>query len=92
MAVSVLGIGLLLALDTLVSQAFGGGRSTSDCRRSWLVTGLWIAALLSPLPFTLALAGLALAALNADGTSTPEVVGTTLRRTLSDRLRGRCCR
>ena len=52
MAVNVLGLGLLLALDTFVSQAFGAGRH-DDCRR-WLVTGLWVAGVLS-IPFTLVL-------------------------------------
>ncbi|MEQ1886077.1 MAG: MATE family efflux transporter [Bryobacteraceae bacterium] len=39
--------GLLLGLDTLVSQAFGAG-DRRDCRRS-LIDGVWFAALLIPL-------------------------------------------
>ena len=39
--------GLLLGLDTLVSQAFGAG-DRKDCRRS-LISGLWFAAILIPL-------------------------------------------
>ena len=39
--------GLLLGLDTLVSQAFGAG-DREDCRRS-LVNGVWLSLLLIPL-------------------------------------------
>jgi MATE family multidrug resistance protein len=39
--------GVLLGLDTLVSQASGAG-SPEECRR-WLVNGVWVAALLMPL-------------------------------------------
>jgi len=45
-AVAVFGMGILLGLDTLVSQAFGAGR-IDDCHHS-LVSGLWLAALLTP--------------------------------------------
>jgi MATE family multidrug resistance protein len=45
MAVAIFGMGLLLGLDTLVSQAFGAGRD-ADCRR-WLFHGLALALLLS---------------------------------------------
>ena len=45
-AIAVFGMGLLLGLDTLVSQAFGAGR-LADCRRL-LHQGLWLALLLSP--------------------------------------------
>ncbi len=46
-AVMVLGIGTLFALDTFVAQAFGAGR-TDDCHR-WLVAGLWLALVMSVL-------------------------------------------
>jgi MATE family multidrug resistance protein len=42
MAFSVFGMGLLLGLDTLVSQAYGAG-DHRDCHR-WLVHGLWLGA------------------------------------------------
>ena len=51
LAIGIFGMGLLLGLDTLIAQAFGGGR-LDDCR-GWLVQGLWLAALLSA-PLTLA--------------------------------------
>ena len=44
-AIAVFGMGVLLGLDTLVSQAFGAGR-LEECHRS-LVSGLWLAVLLS---------------------------------------------
>jgi MATE family multidrug resistance protein len=44
-ALMVLGIGTLFALDTFVSQGFGGGR-VQECHR-WLVAGLWLAGVLS---------------------------------------------
>lgn len=50
MAVAVFGTGLLLGLDTLVSQAFGAARH-ADCRR-WLVHGLVLAVVIS-LPMAL---------------------------------------
>ncbi|MEP7365016.1 MAG: MATE family efflux transporter [Acidobacteriota bacterium] len=43
--VAVFGMGMLLGLDTLVSQAFGGGR-LDDCHHS-LISGLWMSVLLS---------------------------------------------
>lgn len=43
---TIFGMGLLLGLDTLVSQAFGGGR-VADCHR-WLFHGLALAALALP--------------------------------------------
>ena len=42
-AVGVFGMGLLLGLDTVVSQSFGAGRR-DECDQ-WLVTGLWLALL-----------------------------------------------
>ncbi len=42
-AVGIFGMGLLLGLDTTVSQAFGAG-DRADCDR-WLVAGLWLAVL-----------------------------------------------
>ena len=45
-AVAVFGMGLLLGLDALVSQAFGAGR-LSECRRL-LYQGLWLSLLLAP--------------------------------------------
>lgn len=44
--VTVFGIGILLGLDTLVSQAFGAGR-VAECHR-WLVQGCYVALVLSP--------------------------------------------
>ncbi|MBI1789073.1 MAG: MATE family efflux transporter [Acidobacteria bacterium] len=44
--VAIFGSGLLLGLDTRVSQAFGA-RDIEDCRRS-LLDGLWLAVLLTP--------------------------------------------
>jgi MATE family multidrug resistance protein len=44
--IAICGTGLLLGLDTLVSQAFGA-EELHDCRRS-LVNGLWMALFLSP--------------------------------------------
>jgi multidrug resistance protein, MATE family len=42
MAFAVFGMGLLLGLDTFVSQAYGA-RDVDDCHR-WLVQGVWLAA------------------------------------------------
>jgi len=47
LALAVFGIGLLLGLDTLVSQAFGAGR-VDECHR-WLHHGFALALLLTPL-------------------------------------------
>ena len=44
-AIAIFGMGLLLGLDTLVSQAFGAGRH-EECRRL-LRQGLWLALLLA---------------------------------------------
>ena len=46
-AVAIFGMGLLLGLDTLVSQAFGAGRR-EECHR-WLVQGLYLCLVLGPL-------------------------------------------
>ena len=51
MVVAVFGIGLLLGLDTVVSQAFGAGR-LEDCRR-FLLQGLYLSVFLA-VPLTLA--------------------------------------
>jgi len=45
-AVAIFGMGVLLGLDTLVSQAYGA-RDEATCRR-WLVHGLALGALLAP--------------------------------------------
>lgn len=52
--VAVFGMGMLLGLDTLVSQAFGAGR-LDDCRRS-LVQGLYLGLVLTPVLTALVLA------------------------------------
>jgi len=46
LAVAIFGMGLLLGLDTLVSQAFGAGR-IEDCHRS-LIHGVYLSLLLTP--------------------------------------------
>lgn len=46
----IFGMGLLLGLDTLVSQAFGAGR-TDECHR-WLVHGVYLSLMVTP-PLTL---------------------------------------
>ena len=46
LAVAIFGMGLLLGLDTLVSQAFGAGR-LDDCHRS-LVHGVYLSLILTP--------------------------------------------
>jgi len=45
-AVAVFGMGLLLGLDTLVSQAYGAGRK-GECH-DWLIQGTWLGALVCP--------------------------------------------
>jgi len=56
LTLGVFGMGLLLGLDTLVSQAWGA-RDPAEARR-WLTQGLWTAALLSlPLSVLFRLAG-----------------------------------
>lgn len=47
LAVAIFGIGLLLGLDTLISQAFGAGK-TDECN-AWLMHGLYLSLLLTPL-------------------------------------------
>jgi multidrug resistance protein, MATE family len=54
-AVAVFGMGLLLGLDTFVSQAYGA-RSLVDCHR-WLLHGVYLALVLTP-PVMLAALGL----------------------------------
>ncbi len=56
-ALAVFGIGLLLGLDTFVSQAFGAGR-LDECHR-WLHTGTALALVLAPLMMMAAWAGTA---------------------------------
>ena len=46
-AVAIFGMGLLLGLDTLVSQAFGAGR-IDECH-DWLIQGLYLVAVISPM-------------------------------------------
>jgi MATE family, multidrug efflux pump len=46
-ALAIFGMGLLLGLDTLVSQAFGAG-DRNDCHRS-LAQGIYLALALTPL-------------------------------------------
>jgi MATE family multidrug resistance protein len=55
---AMFGLGLLLGLDTLVSQAFGA-RNRKDCYHS-LIQGIWIALLLAPLLMSPFLFGLGL--------------------------------
>jgi MATE family multidrug resistance protein len=55
LALGVFGIGLLLGLDTLVSQAFGA-RQIDECHR-WLHHGLALACLLAPILMLLAWVG-----------------------------------
>jgi multidrug resistance protein, MATE family len=45
MAFAVFGMGLLLGLDTFVSQSYGA-RQVDDCHR-WLIQGVWLAVLLT---------------------------------------------
>ena len=54
MGVCIFAMGLLLGLDTLVSQSFGAGR-LDECHR-WLVHGV-VSALLLTIPITLILFG-----------------------------------
>src|SRR5271157_2815409 len=53
-SIAIFGIGLLLGLDTLVSQAYGGGRR-DECH-GWLVQALYLCLALSP-PVMLLLSG-----------------------------------
>lgn len=57
-AVAIFGMGLLLGLETLVSQAFGAGR-LDQCHR-WLVHGLALGLLVAPVLTALVLAGIEL--------------------------------
>lgn len=56
LALAVFGIGLLLGLDTLISQAFGA-RRIAECHR-WLHHGLALACLLAPVMMLLAWIGI----------------------------------
>ncbi len=55
LGVTIFGMGLLLGLDTVISQAYGAG-NLRDCHRS-LVHGIYLALFLTP-PLTLVLYGL----------------------------------
>ena len=46
-AIGIFGVGLLFGLDTTVAQAFGAG-DTDECDR-WLIGGVWLAILATPL-------------------------------------------
>jgi len=72
MGICIFGMGLLLGLDTLVSQAFGGGR-IDDCHR-WLVHGVVLSLLLAA-PITLLMMGAA-SSLSVWGL-TPQVLALT---------------
>ena len=72
LAFGVFGMGLLLGLDTLVSQAYGAG-SRSECRR-WLRHGIWLAlALALPIGLTARAVGANLDAWGFDPTVLPLV-------------------
>ncbi|HEY1307548.1 MAG TPA: MATE family efflux transporter [Vicinamibacterales bacterium] len=51
-AIAIFGMGLMLGLDTFVSQAYGANDSTS-CRQ-WLHSGVWLALLVTPFVMGLA--------------------------------------
>ncbi len=68
---SLFGIGLLLGLDTLVSQAYGR-KDHDDCHR-WLAQGVYLACIVTP-PLMLLLAALPATDLRAFGVI-PEVAG-----------------
>src|SRR6185295_13368909 len=51
-SIAIFGMGLMLGLDTFVSQSYGAG-DTSACRR-WLHSGVWLALLVTPLVMGLA--------------------------------------
>lgn len=55
-AVAIFGIGLLLGLDTLISQAYGAGRR-DECH-GWLVQALYLCLALSPLVMILLSGGI----------------------------------
>jgi MATE family, multidrug efflux pump len=46
-SIAIFGMGLMLGLDTFVSQSYGAG-DKSACRR-WLHSGVWLALLMTPL-------------------------------------------
>jgi multidrug resistance protein, MATE family len=70
--VGVVGMGILLGLDTLVSQAFGGG-DLKDGQHS-LLQGVYLSFLLTPLLMSLVWAGIPFVVANA---SDPTVAGWT---------------
>ena len=78
--VAVLGVGLLLGMDTLVSRAFGAG-NLEDCRRS-LVHGVYLALLMAG-PATLLLHGLAALLLRWDTDPTVRELAVAYLRTLT---------
>jgi MATE family multidrug resistance protein len=57
-AVAIFGMGLLLGLETLVSQAFGA-RRLDECHR-WLLQGLTLSLIVAPILTALALIGIGL--------------------------------
>lgn len=59
-AIAIFGMGLMLGLDALVSQAYGA-RQKAECVR-WLHQGVWLA--LASAPFVMALAALAFASVD----------------------------
>jgi MATE family multidrug resistance protein len=67
--IAVCGTGMLLGMDTLVSQAFGA-RDDAACRRT-LIHGLWIAIAMTPV--VAAILALTIPVLRATGTN-PEVM------------------
>ena len=74
MLVAIAAMGVLLGLDTVVSQSYGAG-SRQECR-AWLVQGAWLAIALSPLALVAChLLGLGLAAQDVD----PQVRTTALQ-------------
>ncbi len=71
-AIGIFGMGLLLGLDTTVSQAFGAG-DREECDR-WLIAGVWLALLATlPLAVVLYLLLIALPALGFHGDVLPHV-------------------
>ncbi len=73
LAVAIFGMGLLLGLDTLVSQAFGAGR-IDDCHRA-LVHGVYLSLLLAPV--LMLMVSLLVQLLDVWGTD-PRVVALTI--------------
>jgi MATE family multidrug resistance protein len=74
MVPAIFAIGMLLGLDTLVSQAFGGGR-LRECHR-WLVQGAHLSVLLA-VPLTASVFGAIVPALMAGGVN-PSVLALTV--------------